>query len=130
MTIGAFAYPGLEQLQVLPTIPDAAPRDGVSTAQIMVEPSGRFVYVSNRGHDSIAMFAIDQDTGTLTALGNVSTQGRTPRNFSIDPTGQRMYVANQHTDTIVQFNINQDSGVLEPTGAVTEVGAPVCIVFR
>jgi 6-phosphogluconolactonase len=130
MTISAFTYPGLEELQVLPTIPDAAPRDGVSTAQIMVEPNGRFVYVSSRGHDSIAMFAIDQHTGTLTALGNVSTQGRTPRNFNIDPTGQRMYVANQRTDTIVQFNINQDSGVLEPTGAVTEVGAPVCIVFR
>jgi len=130
MTITAFSYPDFDELQVLPTIPDDAPREGCSTAQIVVEPGGRFVYVSNRGHDSIAMFAIDAESGRLAPLGNVSTQGRTPRNFNVDPTGQRMYVANQGSDTIVQFNINQDSGVLEPTGSVTEVGAPVCIVFR
>jgi len=130
MTITALSYPEFDELQVLPTIPEDASREGCSTAQILVEPSGHFVYVSNRGHDSIAMFAIDQDTGTLTALGNVPTQGRTPRNFNVDPTGSRMYVSNQGSDTIVQFRIDQSTGALEPTGEVTQVGAPVCIVFR
>jgi 6-phosphogluconolactonase len=127
MTVTAFTYPELEELQVLPTVPGDAPREGCSTAQIMVAPSGEFVYVSNRGHDSIAQFAIDPATGRMTALGNVSTQGQTPRNFNID--GQRFYAANQGSDTIVQFHISS-KGVLEPTGDVTQVGAPVCIVFR
>jgi 6-phosphogluconolactonase len=130
MTITAFTYPDFEELQVLPTTPADAPREGCSTAQIMVEPSGRFVYVSNRGHDSIAMFAIDQDNGRLTGLGTVPTQGRTPRNFNVDPSGGRMYVANQGSDTIVHFRIDPTTGRLEPTGDITEVGAPVCIVFR
>src|SRR6266511_2425104 len=131
MTITAFAYDrgALRELQVLPTMPENANRDGCSTAQILVEPSGSFVYVSNRGHDSIAQFAIDKNTGLLTSLGNVPTQGRTPRNFTIDPSGKRLYAANQESDTIVQFAIGGD-GTLAPTGNVTEVGAPVCIVFR
>ena len=87
------------------------------------------MYVSNRGHDSIAQFAIDKNTGLLTSLGNVPTQGRTPRNFAIDPSGKRLYAANQESETIVQFAIEGD-GQLEPTGTVTSVGAPVCIVFR
>jgi len=131
MTITAFAYDrgALRELQVLPTMPENANRDGCSTAQILVEPSGSFVYVSNRGHDSIAQFAIDKNTGLLTSLGNVPTQGRTPRNFAIDPSGKRLYAANQESDTIVQFAIEGD-GTLAPTGNLTEVGAPVCIVFR
>jgi len=127
MTITAFTYPGFEDLQVLPTVPPDASREGCSTAQIMVAPSGNSVYVSNRGHDSLAMFAIDPSTGRLTALGNVSTGGKTPRNFTI--LGDRVYAANQGSDTIVQFRILPD-GRLERTGDVTEVGAPVCIVFR
>jgi 6-phosphogluconolactonase len=87
------------------------------------------VYVSNRGHDSIAVFAIDETTGRLAALGNVSTRGRTPRNFAIDPSGTRLYVANQDSDTIVQFRIDHHTGTLVPTGSVTQVGAPVCILF-
>jgi 6-phosphogluconolactonase len=133
MTITAFDYDAstgaLSELQVLPTVPEDASRQGLSTAQIMVEPGGNFVYVSNRGHDSIAMFRIDPSSGRITALGNVSTQGRTPRNFNIDPSGKRLYAANQSSDTIVTFNINQQTGALEPTGQVTEVGAPVCILF-
>ncbi len=85
--------------------------------------------MSNRGHDSIAMFAIDQDTGRIASLCNVSTQGKTPRNFAIDPSGEFLYAANQGSDTIVQFRIDAESGRLTPTGEVTEVGAPVCILF-
>ena len=133
MTVNAFAYDGergaLRELHYLSTLPEGASREGVSTAQILVEPRGRYVYVSNRGHDSIAMFAIDGETGRLTSLGNVSTQGKTPRNFAIDPSGTYLYAANQGSDTIVQFRIDPDSGRLNPTGEVTEVGAPVCILF-
>jgi len=127
MTITSFSYPGFEELQVLPTVPADASRQGISTAQIMVAPSGNSVYVSNRGHDSLAMFAIDSATGRLTALGNVPSGGKTPRNFTI--LGERLYAGNQGSDTIVQFQIAPD-GRLERTGDVTEVGAPVCIVFR
>ncbi len=127
MTITAFSYADgkLEDLQVLSTLPDSADRTGCSTAQILVEPTGRYVYVSNRGHDSITQFAIDPDTGWLTWVRNVPTQGRTPRNFTIDPSGQRLFVANQESDNIVEFTLE-----LEPTGNVTQVGAPVCILFR
>jgi 6-phosphogluconolactonase len=133
MTITAFSYDdqqgGLDELQVLSTLPAGATRDGCSTAQIMVEPAGRFVYVSNRGHDSIAIFSIDQASGRLTAAGHAPTQGRTPRNFTIDPTGTFLYAANQNSDTIVHFRIDHQSGQLIPTGDVTPVGAPVCILF-
>jgi 6-phosphogluconolactonase len=133
MTITAFDYDGergaMEELQVLPTVPADAPREGCSTAQILVEPSGQYVYVSNRGHDSIATFAINQATGTLTSLGNTPTQGKTPRNFAIDPTGEFLYAANQGSDTIVHFRIDHVTSQLVPTGDVTPVGAPVCILF-
>jgi 6-phosphogluconolactonase len=133
MTITAFSYDdrrgALEELHFLSTLPADANRDGCSTAEIEVEPSGRFVYVSNRGHDSIAIFEIDKATGRMTAAGHASTQGRTPRNFGIDPTGTFLYAANQNSDTIVHFRIDHQSGQLVPTGDVTQVGAPVCILF-
>jgi 6-phosphogluconolactonase len=130
MTITAFAYgESMRELQVLPTVPEGTDLSGCSTAHILVHPNGRFVYVSNRGHDSIAIFAIDPATGLIEARGNPSTEGRTPRNFTIDPSGTWLYAANQNSDTIVQFLIDPDSGQLSPTGNVTEVGAPVCIVF-
>jgi 6-phosphogluconolactonase len=133
MTITAFSYDdqrgALDELHFLPTLPPGASRDGCSTAEIEVEPAGRFAYVSNRGHDSIAIFAIDQATGRLTVAGHVPTQGRTPRNFAVDPTGTFLYVGNQNSDTIVHFRIDHSSGQLIPTGDVTSVGAPVCILF-
>ena len=95
----------------------------------MVDPAGRFVYVSNRGHDSIAIFGIDPATGLLTAVGHTPTQGRTPRNIAIDPTGTFLYAANQDSDTIVHFRIDHQRGQLIPTGDDTQVGAPVCILF-
>ena len=104
-------------------------REVHTTADIHVHPSGRFVYGSNRGHDSIAIFSVDEETGHLTATGHESTQGWTPRNFAIDPSGEFLLAANQDSDTVVSFRIDSESGVLEPTGSVTEIPMPVCLKF-
>jgi 6-phosphogluconolactonase len=101
-----------------------------TTAQVVVSPDGRFVYASNRGHDSIAVFSIDQSTGGITYLGEHWTFGETPRNFNIDPSGTFMYVAHQNTDNIVTFRINRTTGRLEFTEQVITLGQPVCIVFH
>ncbi len=133
MTVTAFAYDGerglLEELHYVSTLPEGTTGERLSTAQILVEPSGRFLYVSNRGHDSIAIFAIDQGTGRLRPVGHQATRGQTPRNFAIDPAGTFLYAANQHSDTIVHFRIERASGRLTPTGDVTAIGGPVCILF-
>ena len=97
---------------------------------MVVAPSGQFVYGSNRGHDSVAIFAIDQTTGRLTPRGHEPTQGRTPRNFNIDPSGRFLYAANQDSDSLVAFRIDERSGGLVPTGQVVRVGSPSCVVFR
>ena len=116
----------LNEIETVPTLPEGF--DGVSyCADIHVTPSGKFVYGSNRGHDSIAIFAIDQSTGALTALGHQSTMGGTPRNFVIDPSGAYMLAANQDTDNIITLRIDQQTGMLEPTGHEVTVGSPVCI---
>lgn len=118
----------LEPFQTLRTLPDDW--DGhVSTADIHVHPSGRWAYNSNRGHDSITMFAIDPTTGELSLLGHESTQGRTPRNFALDPEGERLYAANQDSDTIVVFDIDPHSGLLRATGEIASVPNPVCLKF-
>jgi 6-phosphogluconolactonase len=140
MTLSVFSYDAttgaMQELQTVSTLPNdaeihagAGPVRNFSTAEIAVEPSGRFVYVSNRGHDSIASYAIDAGTGHVTPLGHVSTMGRTPRNFSIDPSGKRLYAANQDSDTIVEFSLDPSTGALAPTGQTVDVGAPVCVLF-
>ena len=98
-------------------------------ADVHVHPSGKFLYGSNRGHNSIAVFAIDQRTGKLNQLQHASTEGKWPRNFVIDPAGQFLLVANQHTDNVVTFRIDQQTGRLTPTGQVTEIPIPVCLKF-
>ncbi|MFN3421646.1 MAG: lactonase family protein, partial [Armatimonadota bacterium] len=100
-----------------------------TTAEVQVHPSGKFLYGSNRGHDSIAIFAIDEATGKLTSVGHQSTQGKTPRNFGIDPTGTYLFAANQDSDNIVVFRIDAQTGKLEPTGHIIEVPTPVCVKF-
>lgn len=117
-----------EKLQTLSTLP-AGEYPGNSTAETVVHPSGKFVYVSNRGHDSIAIFAIDPKTGTLTAVGYESTQGRTPRNFNIDPSGKWLLAANQGSGTVVVFAIDAETGRLRATGQKADVPAPVCVLF-
>lgn len=131
-TLTAFAYDAargaLRALQTVPTLPDGF-RGENSCAEVAVAPSGRFVYGSNRGHDSIAIFAIDAATGRLTAAGHEATRGRTPRGFGIDPTGAWLLAANQASDTIVSFRLDPATGQLEATGQATETPSPVCVVF-
>ena len=132
-TISAFAYDSAEghfqALQTVSTLPDDY-QGNQWCADIHVAPSGRFVYGSNRGHDSLVTFAIDPDTGRLTLVGHTPTQGRTPRNFAIDPRGRFAVVANQDSDNLVVFQIDPDTGQLSPTGEVAEVPAPVCVKFH
>jgi len=99
-----------------------------STAEIAVHPNGRFVYGSNRGHDSVAIFSIGADS-RLTPIGHEATRGRTPRNFTIDPTGRWLVAGNQDTNTLAVFAIDAVTGKLTPTGPLADVGAPVSILF-
>lgn len=127
-----FAYDAgsgaLTSLQTLSTLPgDFDGRN--SCADIHAAPSGRFVYSSNRGHDSIAIFAVGESDGTLAALGHVPTGGSTPRNFALDPSGAFLLAANQRSDTIVSFRVDRQSGGLAPTGHVAAVQTPVCVLF-
>jgi len=131
-TVTAFSYePASGALHLLQTV-STLPKDfeGESTtAEVEVHPSGKFLYGSNRGHDSIAAFAIDNRKGTLTPIAYVPTLGKTPRNFAIDPTGSYLFAANQDSDSIVLFRINPKSGLLTPTGQVLEVPSPICVTF-
>jgi 6-phosphogluconolactonase len=101
-----------------------------SGAQIVVHPSGRFLYSSNRGHNSIAMFTIDADSGRQRLIGLEPSLGETPRNFNVDPSGQFLLAANVGSSNIVSFRIDQSSGRLSPTGYSVETPNPVCIEFR
>jgi 6-phosphogluconolactonase len=114
-------------LNTLTTLPAATP--GNSTAETVVHPNGKFVYTSNRGHNSIASFAIDQATGQIRALGHQGEGLKTPRNFNIDPSGKWMIVANQDSDSLIVYAVNPDTGEMTPTGQRVEVGRPVCVKF-
>jgi 6-phosphogluconolactonase len=131
-TVTTFRYDAgrgsLQELQTLSTLPQGFTGNN-STAEIAVHPNGKFLYASNRGHDSIAIFQIDRANGTLTAAGQVSTQGKTPRSFAIDPTGAYLLAANQDSASVVVFRIDQKTGGLMPIGTVLEIPAPVCITF-
>jgi 6-phosphogluconolactonase len=118
----------LKELQTLNTLPKDFTGTNTS-ADIHVSLDGRFVYCSNRGHDSIAIFAIDPRNGTLVSVGHESTRGMTPRNFAIDPTGAFLLVANQKSDNIVVFRLDQKTGRLSSTGQTAEVPSPVCLKF-
>jgi 6-phosphogluconolactonase len=100
-----------------------------SCAELRIAPSGRFAYASNRGHNSLAGFAIAPDTGDLTPIGHTQTGGAIPRNFAIHPSGEWVLAANQDSGSVVLFRANPETGALTPTGAVAKVGTPVCIVF-
>ncbi len=128
-SVVAFRYGGgkFEELQTIPNLPEDFA--GKSGAEIAVHPSGKFVYASTRGHNSIAVFAVDPAKGTLTAVDRTPTQGKTPRNFAIDPTGAYLFAANQDSDNIVVFKIDAKTGKLTASGDVLEAGSPVCITF-
>jgi 6-phosphogluconolactonase len=121
---------GLTPLQTISTLPSGEPvRPGYSTADVQVHPSGRFLYGSNRGHDSIVVLAIDPASGMLTYVQNEPTGGQTPRGFGIDPSGAYLLAANQRSDSVVVFRIDPQTGRLAPTGKTVDVGAPVCVKF-
>lgn len=133
-TVTAFGYDPqrgeLKELQTIPTLPEGqSVQPGHSTAEVQVHPSGKFLFGSNRGHDSIVVYAIDENTGKLTFVENQPTQGKIPRNFGIDPTGAFLLAANQNSDNIVVFRIDSKTGRLNPTGQTVEVPAPVCVKF-
>jgi 6-phosphogluconolactonase len=120
----------LKQKQVLSTLPGDVTRKGGSTAETVVHPSGKFVYVSNRDpYNSIAIFSIHPTTRELTAVGHQGMGVKTPRNFAIEPTGQYMLVANQSGGNVIVFRINQATGGLTPTQASVQVASPVCVRF-
>lgn len=120
----------LTQRQVLSTLPSDVERKGGSTAETVVHPSGKFVYVSNRDpYNSIAVFLIDTTTGKLTAAGHQAIGVKTPRNFAIEPTGRYMLVANQSGGNVIVFRIDQTTGALIPTEASVKVPSPVCVRF-
>jgi 6-phosphogluconolactonase len=118
----------LHSLQTISTLPKDF-TGAIEDAEIEVHPSGKFLYASNRGHDSIAVFAIDASKGTLTRVDYVPTGGKTPRSFEIDPTGLLLFAANQDSNTIVVFRIDTQTGRLTPSGKVLEVSRPVCVKF-
>jgi 6-phosphogluconolactonase len=119
---------GLQHRQTLSTLPSSFTGENFP-ADVHVARSGRFVYASNRGHDSIAIFAVDSKKGGVSPVQHVLTGGKWPRNFAIDPTGQYLLVANQRSDTITVFSIHPESGTLAPTGQAVEVPTPVCLKF-
>jgi len=132
-TVTAFDYDAnkgtLKETQTISTLPPGEEvQKGYSTAEVQVHPSGKFVYGSNRGHNSIVVFAIRND-GQLKYVENESTQGKTPRNFGIDPSGKFLLAANQDSDSVVVFKIDEKTGALEPTGNRIEAPSPVCVKF-
>lgn len=107
-----------------PTVPAGTSLDGNSTAECLVHPSGKFLYVSNRGPNSIAVFQI-KENGTLKSVERESTQGEIPRGFGIDPTGNWLIAGNQNSDSVIVYRINQDTGELDPTGKLLNIPTPV-----
>ena len=131
-TVTAFVYDRsrgvLKELQTITTLPKGFTGRS-TTAEVQVHPSGRYLYGSNRGHDSVAVFSIDDREGTLTLVEITPTQGKTPRNFGIDPTGAFLLAAHQDTDNVVVFRVDAKTGRVTPTGQILEVGSPVCVKF-
>ena len=118
----------LKAFQVIPTLPTTYTGNN-SPAEIMAAPSGKFIYVSNRGHNSVVIFSVDAATGMLTPVGWESTQGKTPRFFTLDAAGTQLYAANLESHNIVVFRVDPNSGKLAPTGQIVETGSPSCILF-
>jgi 6-phosphogluconolactonase len=131
-TITAYAYDAergaLRDVQTISTLPPYY--DGPnSTAEIAVHPSGKFLYGSNRGNETVVLFEIDKDSGELTYVDEQYTGGKTPRNFCIQPTGKHLVVANQGTNTLLACRIEAENGRLLPSGVYADAPSPVCVVF-
>jgi 6-phosphogluconolactonase len=119
----------LKELQSISALPEGFSGHS-SSAEVQVDRAGRFVYGSNRGDDSIGVFAVDANTGTLTPVEHVSTQGKTPRNFSLDPTATYLFAANQNSASVVIFRVDPATGELTPTGqTLKDATEPSCVLF-
>lgn len=134
MSETVFAYDAekgaLTEIETVSTLPEAdRGKPGYSTAETVVHPNGRFVYVSNRTHDTIAVFACDPATGKLTPLQYVPAEGEVPRNICLDPTGKWLIAAHQNSGTAALFKVDQDSGKLTFTGTKVTVPGSICVRF-
>ena len=131
-TLTTFSYArnrgSLTDVQTLSTLPDTFKGQN-SGAEVLIHPSGKFVYSSNRGHDSIAIFRVDSRSGKLSSLGYEPTNGKTPRHFALAPDGRWLLAENQDSDTITVFRVNAESGKLAPTGQALQAPSPVCLVL-
>ena len=129
-TLTAFAWDSdagvLREIEEQPLLPKDFKGQNTA-AEVAVHPSGRFVYASNRGDDSIVVFGCDPDTGRLTFIERDSTEGKTPRNFEIDPSGAFLLAANQNSGTIIVFRIDNKTGRLQPTGNKAVADMPMCV---
>jgi 6-phosphogluconolactonase len=133
LTVTAFKYAPqhgvLFGFQTIETVPDSERGPGQSTAEVQVHPSGKFLYGSNRGHHSIAVFRIDETSGELTRAQVAPIGGKTPRNFGITPSGRWLLAAGQDSNTVHVFRIDESSGELQPTGTSVAIPRPVCVKF-
>jgi 6-phosphogluconolactonase len=131
-TIVSYAYTAkrgeLRELQSVTTLPKDF-KGTNTTAEIQMDPAGKFLYGSNRGYDSIAVFAIDHKNGTLKNVKFDPTQGKMPRSFALDPSGEWLAAANQGSDNVVIFRVDRKTGHLTPTGQVLHVFSPTCVMF-
>ena len=135
LTMTAFSYDAakgaLTEIHTVSTLPAAdgpGPKPSWSTAEVVAHPGGKFLYGSNRGHDTIAVFSVAAD-GKITLVQNAAAEVKTPRNFNLDPTGQWLFTEGQGSDTIALFKVDQATGKLTATGTKLEVGSPVCMKF-
>jgi 6-phosphogluconolactonase len=133
-TLTAFSHDAgrgvLSEIQTVSTLPPGEVfLPSYSTAELEVHPSGKFIYGSNRGHDTIAVFAIDSKSGKLSLVQHQPTGGKVPRSFGIDPSGRWLLAANQDSDSVTVFGIDQKTGRLTSTGESVTVGKPVCVKF-
>jgi len=134
LTVTGFTFDAstaaLHDVQTISTLPAgyaATPRD--SGGEIALSANGKFLYTSNRGHDSITLFSVEPKSGALAFAQNVSTEGKVPRHFAIDPTGHWLLAENQNSDSVVVFAIAATTGQLKPTGQIINIGSPICAVF-
>ena len=130
-TVTVFRYDAargaLAPMQTITTLPDGF--TGPNTAaEVVVDRNGRYLYASNRGHDSLAVFSVDERTGRLASAGLVSSDGQTPRHFAIDRSGRWLLVANQGSDSVAIFHVDQSTGRPSPSGRL-RVPKPACVLF-
>jgi 6-phosphogluconolactonase len=130
LEVSVFAIAGcsLKQIQVIGTVPDGA-KAGNSTAELVISADGKFLYVGNRGHDTVSVFAVDRKTGMLTLKENVPSGGRTPRNIRFDPSGNWFFAANENGNNITEFKVDKASGHLTPTGVTVPISTPGGLYF-